>query len=118
MAARGAAQMSWGAFRTRLWLFASGLLLSFSMQGQQLPLRYYGQQDGLANMSVTALAQDSPGYLWAGTENGLFRFDGARFREFGETEGLEPAPAVNALLLDRESRLWAATQNAVYVLEG
>jgi len=110
--------MSWDAFRTPLWLLASGLLLSFSTQGQQLPLRYYGQQDGLANMSVTALAQDSPGYLWAGTENGLFRFDGARFREFGETEGLEPAPAVNALLLDRESRLWAATQNAVYVLEG
>lgn len=110
--------MSWRAWIARSWLLACGLLLSFSVHGQQLPLRYYGQPDGLANMSVTALALDRPGYLWAGTENGLFRFDGSRFRSFGEAEGLNPAPAINGLLVDGEGRLWAGTQAGLYVLEG
>jgi signal transduction histidine kinase/ligand-binding sensor domain-containing protein len=31
---------------------------------------------------VSAIAQTSDGYLWLGTSNGLFRFDGARFERF------------------------------------
>src|SRR5258706_2945253 len=31
---------------------------------------------------VAAIAQTSDGYLWLGTSNGLFRFDGVRFERF------------------------------------
>src|SRR5439155_19550552 len=35
-------------------------------------------RDGFLNGSITAVAQTPDGYLWIGTEFGLFRFDGVR----------------------------------------
>jgi len=35
---------------------------------------------GLGNLNVICIAQDRTGYLWVGTENGLYRFDGREFR--------------------------------------
>jgi diguanylate cyclase (GGDEF)-like protein len=83
--------------------------------GQQLPLRYYGQAEGLKNLSVNALAQDRFGYLWAGTENGLFRFDGDRFRQVEIDAAADGAAQVNALLSDKDGRIWAGTDSGLYV---
>ena len=58
------------------------------MQGQQYVFRYYGTEEGLTNLAVKVLFQDRAGFLWAATENGLFRYDGQRFRHYGLTEGL------------------------------
>jgi len=48
--------------------------------------KQYGQQEGLTNLSVECLYQDSDGLIWIGTQNGLFRYDG--FREMGRGHGL------------------------------
>ncbi len=42
----------------------------------------------LANNSVTALASDARGTLWAGTDSGVFQFDGTRFTHI-EVSGAE-----------------------------
>src|SRR5580658_9804974 len=55
---------------------------------QQYSFRYYGEEDGLTNLAVKVLFQDRTGYLWAGTENGVFRYDGHRFQRYGSAEGL------------------------------
>lgn len=75
---------------------------------QQLPLRMFSQPDGLANQSLTSLAQDRRGYIWVGTENGLFRFDGARLQRYGRAEGLRDT-FITALHIDGHDRLWTAT---------
>src|SRR5579863_2065848 len=36
-------------------------------------------QDGFISAAPTAITQTTDGYLWIGTEDGLWRFDGARF---------------------------------------
>ena len=43
---------------------------------------------GMDNLNVDSIAQDHAGYLWVGTENGLYRYDGGQFKEFGATDGL------------------------------
>lgn len=48
----------------------------------------YGPDQGLTNLATTSLAQDDEGHLWVGTEGGLFRYDGQRFKNFGTAEGL------------------------------
>ncbi len=48
----------------------------------------YGPDQGLTNLATTCLAQDEEGYIWVGTEGGLFRYDGQRFKNFGTAEGL------------------------------
>lgn len=45
-------------------------------------------QYGLGAVTVTAMGQDQQGYLWIGTQTGLFRFDGARAQKMIEAEGL------------------------------
>lgn len=69
-------------------------------------------REGLSQASVTAVAQDSLGFLWFGTQDGLNRWDGYEFRIFrndpSDPEGLANA-YVNDLLVDAEGTLWVAT---------
>lgn len=63
--------------------------------------------NGLPQNSVGAIAQTPDGYLWIGTEEGLARFDGARFVTFDKrnTPGLH-SDEVDALLVDHAGTLW------------
>src|SRR3954467_15588531 len=69
-------------------------------------------RDGLAHNLVNSLAQTSDGYLWAGSEEGLTRYDGATFTSFDHrtTEGI-PANTFTALTVDPQGRLWAGTRD-------
>jgi diguanylate cyclase (GGDEF)-like protein len=84
---------------------------------QQYAFRSYTQEDGLGNLSVTALAQDPSGFLWVGTENGLYRFDGSHFDRFGRNDGLEQT-FVSALHVDQGGRLWVGTMRHLYLWDG
>ena len=62
-------------------------------------------KDGLSGR-VDCLAQTADGYLWIGTSNGLFRFDGFQFERFTAEEGRLPAANVDSLLASRDGGLW------------
>src|SRR5262245_21224029 len=62
-------------------------------------------KDGLSGR-VDCLAQTTDGYLWIGTSNGLFRFDGVQFERFMPEEGRLPAANVDSLLASRDGGLW------------
>jgi signal transduction histidine kinase/CheY-like chemotaxis protein/streptogramin lyase len=64
------------------------LALAAPVKAQQYSFRYYGTEEGLTNLAVEVLFQDRTGFLWAGTESGVFRFDGQRFQRYGAGEGL------------------------------
>jgi diguanylate cyclase (GGDEF)-like protein len=69
--------------------------------------------EGLGNLAVSCLAQDRTGYLWVGTENGLYRYDGNQFRRFGAPEGL-PARVIQNLFLGTDGTLWVGTTTGIY----
>lgn len=98
-------------------LAAVALLLPAVATAQQLPLHYYGQQEGLTNLAITAMVQDRSGYLWIGTDNGLFRYNGTDFIRYGLAEGLGE-PRINALMVDHEDRLWVGNYNGLYLKVG
>jgi diguanylate cyclase (GGDEF)-like protein len=50
--------------------------------------RTYGEEEGLSDLSVECVIQDRAGFLWAGTDVGLFRFDGRRFVKFDAEQGI------------------------------
>ena len=52
-----------------------------------LRFKDYGQDAGLTNLDVYCLMQDSTGFLWMGTDNGLFRYDGRQFRAYTKVQG-------------------------------
>ena len=67
---------------------------------------------GLAQNTVTALAQDSQGFMWVGTQGGLHRFDGQRYRLFRhdprDPSGM-PESYVTALAVEGSRALWVGT---------
>jgi len=98
-------------------LAAMVAVCSAAALAQQYVFQSYGQEEGLANLSAKCLLQDRDGYLWVGTENGLFRFDGARFRAFGEADGL-PGTRVEGLAETQDGTFWVATQRGLSRREG
>ncbi|MEM8890832.1 MAG: two-component regulator propeller domain-containing protein, partial [Bacteroidota bacterium] len=47
---------------------------------EELNFRSFAKQEGLSQSTVFAIAQDSIGYMWFGTRNGLNRFDGLEMK--------------------------------------
>ena len=70
---------------------------------------HYTVKDGLPSSTVYTTTQDSLGYMWMGTEAGLVRFDGAKFKVFTTRDGL-PDNEVLGLMFDKvTSRMWVIT---------
>jgi signal transduction histidine kinase/sugar lactone lactonase YvrE len=66
-------------------------------------------RDGYSLGAVFAMAQTPDGYLWLGSEFGLFRFDGVRFMPWQPPAGQQPPNKPYSLLVTRDGTLWIGT---------
>jgi diguanylate cyclase (GGDEF)-like protein len=67
---------------------------------------------GLSNAAVSAIVQDSSGFFWIGTQNGLNRYDGTSFKIFTNDPFNESSLSENliqTLYLDKNDVLWIGT---------
>lgn len=53
-----------------------------SLQCQTISIKHYGVNDGVSQSEIKCIRQDSEGYLWIGTQNGVNKFDGYSFENF------------------------------------
>jgi len=61
--------------------------------------------------------QDNDGYMWFGTDNGLSRFDGYEFKNFGPAEGLKNV-VIFDLKIDEDGKLWILTMSGnIYICD-
>jgi ligand-binding sensor domain-containing protein/signal transduction histidine kinase len=88
--------------------FIALLLAPSLLQASHLPIKTYTTADGLARDHVLAIAQDSHGFLWFGTAEGLSRFDGYQFTNYHTEQGL-PSNYVVDFLETRQGVYWIAT---------
>jgi signal transduction histidine kinase/ligand-binding sensor domain-containing protein len=68
-------------------------------------------QDGFFTGVPQAVAQTADGYLWIGTANGLFRFDGVRFVPLTTQTGERVTSNVTSLLTAKDGSLWFTTES-------
>ena len=73
-------------------------------------------QDGAFNGAPTAIGQTTDGYIWIGTENGLFRFDGVRFVSWADLSDQKQirSAEVSALLGASDGSLWVGAGYHLY----
>lgn len=95
--------------------FVFGLLLTIftTVSGaldfpRNFQVRNYTITDGLPSSKVTCSLQDSRGFMWFGTQDGLTRFDGYEFKSFFIEDGL-PDNRIEALAEDDSGTLWVGT---------
>lgn len=80
-------------------------------------IRHLDRNSGLSHNSVMDIFQDSEGYIWISTLNGLNRFDGYEFTVFRRgTEGLA-ANIFNCVREDRNKKMWIATANGLFMYD-
>ena len=102
-------------------LLAAGncaLALNPTLQPSQYVLDNWQIPDGMPQNTVQALARTPDGYLWIGTQEGLARYDGARFAVFDSgNEPSIPNKNVTVLHVDHGGRLWIGTRSGLAVFE-
>lgn len=84
----------------RTWTMLLMCISTHTVLTQVLPFRVYTVEQGLISDAVTSLCQDSKGYLWIGTGEGISVFDGKSVRNISMTDGL----ALNSVSHIAESR--------------
>ncbi|QEC64920.1 response regulator [Mucilaginibacter ginsenosidivorans] len=98
----------------RCWLvllFFAAPVFSFA-QTQQLHFSHLGTANGLSELNPNSILQDSRGFIWIGTADGLNRYDGYKFRVFRNDVKDTTSIAnnyVQDIAEDRQGNLWIAT---------
>jgi ligand-binding sensor domain-containing protein len=96
------------------------LQLSAGMLWGQRPLffKHLTVESGLSSNSTLSIAQDSSGYLWVGTMDGLNRYDGSRisiYHTFLQNLWQGAKRKISCLLVDRQDRLWIGTNDGLFI---
>jgi ligand-binding sensor domain-containing protein/signal transduction histidine kinase len=103
-------------WRVRLGL-AAALASTLPAAAERLAIRSYGVADGLAHDHVLCIVPDPRGFLWLCTAQGLSRFDGRRFVNYGAAHGLGEL-YVNDFVVTRRGEYWLASNGGgVYRLD-
>lgn len=74
--------------------------------------------DKIGARKVNAIAQDSDGFLWIGTDCGLRRFDGTRFKSYSHSEQDSSSLNDNTILkivAAKDGSLWIATEDGLHI---
>lgn len=91
-------------------------ILPFHGFAQWHQIENYRIEDGVPQSQVTSVLQDSRGFLWLGTRDGLARFDGEEFKRIGTRDGL-CSNGIEALAEDSSGNLWVGTSNGLARIE-
>lgn len=91
-----------------LVLAGAASLFAPALSAQRYNFKFYGEDEGLKNLAVQTVLQDRAGFLWVGTQNGLYRYDGNRFAAFTKNDGL-PGTRIESVYESTDGTLWVST---------
>jgi len=88
-------------------------LLSLTVCSQQRIGKFiaYSRENGLGQNTFSKVFESSDGYLWVGSNSGLFRFDGKRFKQISSLYYNSNSPSDNSIVdfeEDNLGNLWIA----------
>src|SRR5438045_680412 len=81
-------------------------------QPDNFVFRHITKSSGLPAENITSLAQDSSGFIWIGTYEGLYRYDGFNFKAYTHMPGNPnsiPINAISKICVTKQGLLWIAT---------
>lgn len=91
---------------------------SVSLNAQPYYFRHYQVENGLSNNSVSFIEQDSRGFMWFATKDGLNRFDGSQFKVFRMNNSINhknlSKDYIYCILAGKNGILWVGAQNGLY----
>ncbi|MCT4588735.1 MAG: response regulator [Carboxylicivirga sp.] len=100
------------------WRFALiGLMACLCLQANDRAVLFKNitNKDGLSHSTVFAITQDSTGYMWFATQDGLNRYDGYEFKVFRDDEAHSTVISnyIRCLFVDQEGLVWIGGNNGI-----
>lgn len=89
--------------------------LALNSYGQNLKFKHINVENGLSNSTIECIFQDSRGFIWFGTRDGLNRYDGNEITVFKSTgkAGSLSDNFIRCILEDQDKNLWIGTSNGL-----
>jgi len=105
-----------------LWIFLGLCLFTSELNAQFSNLKFetYSTLEGVSSSTCVEIFQDSEGYLWFGTIDGLNRYDGYSFETFRPILNDPNSISnnrINAIVEDGAGNLWIGTGNGLNVFQ-
>lgn len=100
----------------RLSILLFPLLFCTLLRAQSdVQIKVYDFEDGLSHRIVSKILQDSAGFIWMATINGLNRFDGYEFVTYTPQSPSTylPHESFSDMVIDAEQRLWLGSPNYI-----
>ena len=103
-----------------LLLFLLSFEPLFAHKSNNIYFKNISTDMGLSNKMVLSIKQDTTGFIWIGTAEGLNRYDGYEFKTFkhvpGDSTSLS-ASWVNCILLTNSGELWIGTEKGISIFD-
>ena len=106
----------------KAFVFIAYLFFNFSLHAQikHLKFEHIGTAEGLSQSNVICIFQDSRGFMWFGTRDGLNRYDGYTIKVY-KSDIKNPSSisgnTINDILEDAAGNLWIATFNGLNMFD-
>ncbi|MDJ1481655.1 two-component regulator propeller domain-containing protein [Cytophagaceae bacterium YF14B1] len=107
---------SW--LQARKWIVASVFIFFYIVSyghHRLLHFRHLSVADGLSQSTINCILQDSKGYMWFATDDGLDKYDGYKFTVYqNDANDIHSISGnrVMSIVEDREHNFWVATAGA------
>ncbi|MCK5077717.1 MAG: SpoIIE family protein phosphatase, partial [Calditrichia bacterium] len=103
---------------TNIFVFYISVFLFYSFAFSQVVVhKHLHLEDGLVQSQIRTIFEDSHGYLWIGTMNGISRWDGNSFKNYYPYEAL-PSSIVYKFYEMKNGLILAGTHNGIAAIQG
>lgn len=101
----------------KIYLFILFFLTTVCSFGQKMFSTSYTMNDGLSANRIYSIVQDSCGFIWIGTDDGLNRFDGIHFKnyQFSDIISETSSNSVRKIFIDSRKRMWIGLDNGIVI---
>ncbi|QRR00206.1 ligand-binding sensor domain-containing protein [Dyadobacter sandarakinus] len=85
----------------------------------QINIQLLGPEQGLPSRNTRSLSQDGRGFMWVGTGQDLWRYDGYKFQNFTGllTRSIGSSTLINQVRTDGSGNIWVAHNNGISIID-
>ncbi len=111
------------AIRSSLVVFLLSVYIIHSSRAQapetRVNIQLLGPEQGLPSRNIRSFSQDGRGFMWVGSTQELWRYDGYIFQDFTKilTGSIGSTPLINVIRTDADGKIWVVHNAGITIID-